>query len=152
MAAGAMIPYTEFLFRLARQEFDFLSGTIKAALLDSSYGPNADDHKVFGDVSGDEIADGDYAQVTLSSKTIQIKNGLIVFDFENIDFGSSVTISAKYCIIYLDGATDYLMGYIDLDTSSSSNVSSTNSNFQVNPNAFGLFGIDPYGSGVSSGE
>lgn len=52
---------------------DYLSNTIKAALLDSGHTPDRDTHEFFGDVDADEVpATGGYTAggVTLSGKTI----------------------------------------------------------------------------------
>lgn len=51
---------------------DYLSDTIKFALLDSGHTPNRNTHEVFSDVSGDEVSGAGYTTggATLGSKTI----------------------------------------------------------------------------------
>lgn len=51
---------------------DYLSDTIKFALLDSGHTPNRNTHEVFSDVSGDEVSGAGYSTggATLGSKTI----------------------------------------------------------------------------------
>src|SRR3546814_5506398 len=103
MAVGTVTPYREFPLRVARQEFAFLSGTMKAALLLNTYVPDVAAHKVWGDISSHEVADADYAQLTLATKGVALDaSGRAVFDFDNLDFGAAVTITAKYLVTYLE--------------------------------------------------
>lgn len=117
MTIGTVTAYREYRLRVERQEFPFLSGTVKAALLLNTYVPDVANHKLWGDVSAHEVAGGgDYAQLTLAGKTIALDgSGRSAVDFDNLDFGAAVTISAKYLVTYLDAATKYLMTYVDLN-------------------------------------
>ena len=147
MAAGNFIPYDEFVFRLAQQEFDFLNGTMEAILLDDAYTPDTAAHTVIGDISSQEISDTDYSRQTLANKSItQDGSGRTVFDADDVDFGNSVSISARYMVLALNtgtGSTSYLMGYVDLNDGGTGNVSSTNSDFDVAFSADGIYRIDP---------
>jgi len=147
MAAGNFIPYDEFVFRLAQQEFDFLNGTMEAILLDDAYTPDTAAHTVIGDISSQEIGDTDYSRQTLANKSItQDGSGRTVFDADDVDFGNSVSISARYMVLALNtgtGSTSYLMGYVDLNDGGTGNVSSTNSDFDVAFSADGIYRIDP---------
>lgn len=147
MAAGNFIPYDEFVFRFARQEFNFLNGTIEALLLDNAYTPDTAAHTVLGDVTGQEITDTDYARQTLANNTItQDGSGRTVFDADDVDFGNAVSIAARYMVIVLNtgvASTSYLMGYVDLNDGGTGNVSSTNSDFDVAFSANGIHRIDP---------
>ena len=144
MAVSAFIPTQEFLLRLARQEFDFLGGTIRAALLTDAYTPNTATHRVWTDVSAHECADADYAPQTLSGKTLAIDgSGRTVFDAADVSFGAAVSIAARYEMLYLDGVTDYLMGYFDLNDGGTGNVSSINSTFSVAFDPGGILRLVP---------
>lgn len=116
MAIGPVNIYPEFVLRAARQELPYLSGTMKAALLLNTYAPNLAGHLVWGDVSSHEITDGDYTPITLAGKTIaRDGSGRTVYSHNNLDFGSNVTITAKYLVRYFDGDTKYLWSYTDLN-------------------------------------
>ena len=147
MAAGNFIPFDEFNFQTAKQAFDFENGTIEAILLDNAYTPDTANHTVIGDVSADEIGDTDYSRQTLANKSItKDASGRTVYDADDVDFGNSVSISARYMVLALNtgtGSTSYLMGYVDLNDGGSSNVSSTNSDFDVAFSADGIYRVDP---------
>ena len=144
MAVSAFIPTQEFLLRLARQEFDFLGGTIKAALLDDAYAPDMAAHAVWADVAAHECSDADYTQQTLGGKALSVDgSGRVVFDAADVSFGNPVSISARYAMLFLDGTADYLMGYFDLNDGGTGNVSSINSTFSVGFDAAGIVRLVP---------
>ena len=75
----------------------------------------------------------------LGSVTVTETGGTVTFDCADISFGSAVTITAKYAVLFDDTATnDPLLVYVDLDTGGGS-VSSTSSTFQITINASGVF-------------
>jgi hypothetical protein len=117
MAFGPITIYPEFYLRVSRQALDVLNGTMKAALLTNSYVPDLTNHKVWGDVSAAEVAGGgDYDQLLIAGKTIALDGALrTVYTHDNLNFGSDVTISAKYLVRYLDGTTKYLWAYTDMN-------------------------------------
>lgn len=143
MAAGPVQWYPTGLLAIANGGVDFLTDTIKAALLVTAHTVDlADDN--FDDVSADECADGDYAQVTLGTKTVAIASGKVRFDSADISFGNPVTISARYLVIYKDTgtpATSTLLGIQDLNTGGG-NLSSVASTFSI-PTPNGIFEIEP---------
>lgn len=106
MAAGNFIPYDKsFINRVLQQQLPYLLTTVKMALLDNAHTPAPTTDQVWADVSGDEIADGDYSQQTLTSQTItQDGSNRTVFDAADVDFGDAVTISARYAVVYCDAA------------------------------------------------
>jgi len=78
------------------------------------------------------------------SETVQAK--YVIFDADDVDFGDSVSISARYLVLWVDtgtGSTSYLMGYVDLNDGGSSNVSSTNSDFDIQWSSSGIYQIKP---------
>ena len=118
MSAGNWTFYNDFKEKLAKAEIDLDNDTLKCLLTTSSYTPSAT-HSQLSDITN-EVTDSDYARQTLGSVT---------FDCADISFGSAVTITGKYAVLYDDTATnDPLIVYVDLDTGGGS-VSSTNNSF-----------------------
>lgn len=139
MSAGNFTFYNAFKLSLAKAEVDLDTNTFKAVLLTSSYTPNVASQSILSDISGNIISDSDYVAQTLGSVTVTESGGTVTFDSADINFGSSVTITAKYLALYDDtSANDKLVVYVDLDTGGGS-VSSTSSTFQVTINASGIF-------------
>jgi hypothetical protein len=105
----------------------------------------SDAHAAWSEISANEIADGDYAEVALAGGVVtQITAGM-KFDCNDVDFGNAVTIEAKwlYLIKGTAGAlngTDLIVGGMDLDdTSGSATKASTAGDFDIAINASGLF-------------
>jgi hypothetical protein len=139
MSAGNFTFYNEFKESLAKADIDLNGDTFKAVLLTSSYSPNVATDVNLSDISANIVADADYTEQTLTNVTVTESGGTVTFDADDISFGSSVTITAKYLAIYDDTvANDPLIVYVDLDTGGGS-VSSTSSTFQVTINASGIF-------------
>tara|TARA_R110002012_G_scaffold113813_2_gene259899 strand:+ start:338 stop:766 length:429 start_codon:yes stop_codon:yes gene_type:complete len=139
MSAGNFTFYNEFKESLAKADIDLNADTFKAVLLTSSYSPNVATNVNLSDISANITTDSDYTAQTLTNVTVTESGGTVTFDADDINFGSSVTITAKYLAIYDDTvANDPLVVYVDLDTGGGS-VSSTSSTFQVTINASGIF-------------
>tara|TARA_Y100001938_G_scaffold147479_1_gene228749 strand:+ start:1267 stop:1692 length:426 start_codon:yes stop_codon:yes gene_type:complete len=137
MAAGSWTFYNDFKEHLAKADVDMNGDTFKVLLTTSSYTPAAT-HSTISDITN-EVTDSDYSRQTLASVTVTETGGTVTFDADNISFGSAVSITAKYAVIYDDThASDALMCYVDLDTGGGS-VSSTNSTFQITINASGIW-------------
>jgi len=125
---------------------DWAADTIVAVLLSNAYAP-ALTHSTFADISATQIVDEDYLPVALAGKTSTRTGAVITFDCDNISYGNSVTISAKYLVLVkrATGAlasTDQLVGYIDLNTDSPSTVAvSVTASFAVNTPT-GLFDVE----------
>ena len=119
--------------------------TIVAVLLGAAYTPAAT-HSTWADVSAQHVTGTNYTPVTLTNKTSTRTGGVILWDCDDLNFGSNVTVAAKYVAIVrrTGGAlttNDQLIGYCDLNTTSgTATVSSTNSTFQVNTTS-GLFDV-----------
>lgn len=126
-------------------QITWATDTVVAVLLGSGYTP-ALTHTTWADMSAQHVTGTNYAPVALANKTSVRTGGTILWDCDDINFGSNVTVTAKYIAIVkrAGGAlagTDQLIGYCDLDnTSGTATVSSTNALFQVStPN--GLFDV-----------
>lgn len=126
-------------------QINWVNDTIVAVLLTTSYTPQAT-HTAYSDVSANVVSMSDYAPVVLSSKTSVRSNGIILWDCANIDYGATVTLSAKTLVLVKRASgvlapTDQLIGYVDLNTDGPTAVaSSTSAAFAINtPN--GLFSV-----------
>jgi hypothetical protein len=149
MSAGYFKIYDNALLKIVNDTISLSGGTVFAVLTSAAHTPNKATHSVYSDISGNIIDDAGYAPQTVTGITITLVPGAtpeVLIDSANISFGTNVTLSAKYCHLVWssDGtlaAADHLLGFADLNTTSSSAVlSSTNGNFAVNtPN--GLSGI-----------
>ena len=125
-------------------DIDLDADNIMCILVGAGYTPAVATHAAYSDVSGDEIADGDYTPQLVTNLASSIDgSGVITVDSDDISFGNPVTITAKYAVfVKRAGASlaagDLLLGYVDLDdTNTSATVSSTNSEFTVRtPNGF----------------
>lgn len=127
----AVVAYNAGLLALLNGSIAFGSDACYAVLLTDSYTPSAA-HDTYSDVSAVECADGDYDQVALTTKTVALNGTAVDFDSDDIDFGSAVTITARYIAILKGTAaspqgTDPLIWYNDFG----SNKSSTNAQFIV---------------------
>lgn len=142
MAAGAFVPYREGMLRIANSEMDIDANSLKAALLVDSYTPDVGAHNIFSDVSASQTVDADYTAggVAVTTVTVTEDTGEIMFDCDDISFGTTVTISARYLVIYDDTpvTNKWLIVYCDLNDGGSGNVSSTSSNFRLNIPATGF--------------
>ena len=100
MAAGSWTFYNDFKEHLAKADVDCNSDTFKCLLTTSSYTPAAT-HSTISDITN-ECADSDYSRQTLASVTVTETGGTVTFDSDDISFGSSVSITAKYAVIFDD--------------------------------------------------
>ena len=148
MAVGNFTLYDtgkEALLTDNANQITWATDTIVAVLLGAGYTPAAT-HSTWADVSAQHVTGTNYAPVVLTGKTSTRTGGTILWDCDDINFGSNVTVTGKYCdIVKRAGAslasTDQLIGYCDLENATTSaTVSSTNSVFQVNTTN-GLFDV-----------
>jgi hypothetical protein len=146
MAAGNFTPYNSFPYHTAKNEINFLSDVIKALLAKTAYVPNVATHVALSDITN-ECTDTDYARLTLGTKTLtQDGSGRTVWGAANCNFGSAVSIAARYLILFKDsgvGSTSWLLGYVDLNSGGSVDVSSVTSQFEVDWNAAGIYRFTP---------
>lgn len=140
MAAGTWQTYFTARERLMDGSYDVDGDTFICLLLDNAHTPDLAAHDDLSDVVDEEIADTDYARVTLTTVTWDETNGTVTFDADDIDFGTSVDIAARYAVIFDDThASDGLLAYLDLNDGGSSNVSSSASEFVIQIAATGIF-------------
>jgi hypothetical protein len=144
MAAGNFTLYGAGIEGIAKGTIDLDSGTFKAKLLTSSYTPNTSTHVDVGDLTNEVAGGGDYEEQTLTTVSVTRSGTTVKFTSDPIDFGATVTITAKYLVIYIDdGADDALLGYVDLNDGGGS-ASSSDGPFEVSPDGTdGWFTIAP---------
>jgi hypothetical protein len=132
--------YGSSLITMVNGEWAFIGGSVKALLCSASYTPNQDTHKYRSDLTNELSTAGGYTAggvvlgtkstpYTALTKTMALLCANIVY--------SAVTLSARYCIIYLDtgvSGTSPLISYIDFG----STQSPSSQNLQLTINAAGL--------------
>ncbi|BBK36089.1 hypothetical protein STAQ_11670 [Allostella sp. ATCC 35155] len=134
MAAGNFTLYGAAIEGIARGLVDLDGHSFRAALCAAGYSPDAAAHAALADITN-ELAGGDYARVTLTGVAVARTGTTVKFTSDPVDFGSAVTLTAKYLVIYDDShASDALLGYVDLNTGGGS-AASTNGPFEVSPDA-----------------
>lgn len=120
-----MATISEFVFvnqgRAELIDADIGTVTLTAMLVTNTQTP-ALTHSTHADVSANEVAGGgDYDEVDLSGVTINKAAGPPpTVTISNISFGTSVTISARYCYVFTSAGatltgTDRMIGFWDLN-------------------------------------
>jgi len=123
---------------------DFLGAPVTAVLVDTAQVPDRATENAYSAISANECSDVDYAQVALTGKTIAVEGDRVRFNCAKIDFGASVSISARYLYLVFGTAGslvagDRILGHIDL--TGTGNASSVSAEFSVTPPATGLFEV-----------
>lgn len=129
----------------AQAKWDNGAANYAFILLDNAYTPS-DAHASYSAVSANECGDADYAPIAVGSRTLTNTSGTIYADSADANFGSSVTIAARYLVCVAGNpaslqAADPLVFYQDLRTEDDGNVASTNSNFVVSAPTNGWFSL-----------
>lgn len=124
-------------------KFDWLSDTIKVALLTSSYTVDQNDHMFWSQASSAEVTGTNYSAggATLANPTLTFTSGtpdVIKFDGDDVTWASS-TITARFAIIYDDTQTGKpMLGYVNFGQ----DYSSSNGNFTIQWATEGIFTIN----------
>lgn len=150
MALSPFTPFNSGVTNLLNGSINYLNDNMQAMLLNNSYSPNVSTQQFVSDVVSYEVpSTGGYARVSLTGKTVTtLANGYTMLSCNNISFGSNVSITARYLLIF-DGqpataAQQPLVLYVDLNTGQTVPVMSSNSLFQldVSPTA-GIIQVNP---------
>ncbi|BBK30589.1 hypothetical protein EDC65_1972 [Stella humosa] len=144
MAAGTFTLYGAAIERIAKGEIDLDGHSFKALLATASHTPDAATHDDLADVSNEVAGGGDYARATLGSVAVTRSGTTVKFTSSPVNFGSDVTITAKWLVIFDDShASDALLGYVDLNTGGGS-AASSDGPFVVSPDGTnGWFTLAP---------
>lgn len=151
MAVGTVTKYNQLLDVLMgdadRQWDDATAGSLMFVLVENGYTPDAT-HTTANDLGANVITAGDGAPINVGTPAVNNSTGTTWLDSADAAFGNPVTITAKYlvCIQPATAATyattAKLLWYVDLDTTSTStSLSSTNSEFTVSAPANGWISI-----------
>jgi hypothetical protein len=150
MAVGAFTFTDPGYLAVRKGTIDLENDTIVAVLVDTAHTP-ALTEDTYSDFSANECASADYTSnhpegLTVTGLTwTQTSSRNFKLDGNILNFGDAVTIAARYVyLVRRAGATlvagDLVVGYMDLNDGGSTNVSSTNGDFDVDWNAAnGLF-------------
>lgn len=143
MAAGTFTLYDTGKLYILNGDVDLNDDTIVGVLVKDGYTP-ATTHSTFADISAQECDSADYTAsfaegYSITGRALSNSSGTIKFDSDILNFGASVTITAKYLVIMKRaGASlvsgDLLVGYMDLNDGGGS-VSSVSGAFTVDANA-----------------
>lgn len=149
MAVAAMQLHNDALATLFQDDasqWDDENVDFAWVLLGSGY-TQSDTDTTWGDISANEISDADYAQQEVTGRAITNNAGEAQFSSDAADFGSNVSIEAKFLGLVMGtagnlAAGDKVIGTIDLDDSSgTATVFSANAEFSIGPNASGFWRI-----------
>ncbi len=152
MAVGAFTFTDPGFLAFLNGTIDLDTDTLVAVLVDNAQTPSTANDDVYSDISGNECADGDYTAQVISGAAWSNPSGRnFKFDADDVDFGNSVTISARYLYVVRRAggslvAGDLIVGYMDLNDGGGANVSSTNGDFDVSwnvANGLATFALTP---------
>ncbi len=118
---------------------------VAVLVLDAHGAPVVGTESTYADISGDESGSGDYSPVVLSLTVSEPSGGVVMVDMAEADFGSVVSITARYFYVLQGGANpvagDLILGFMDLNDGGGGDVNSINSDFKVDANPSGLYRI-----------
>lgn len=138
---------------LAHQDgnIDPNTDTMVGVLVLTAHTPSLVNDNIYSDISANECADADYTAsfaegIVLTVTVTEPSAGIVMVDMSQADFGSAVTIGARYFyVLRRAGGTlvagDLILGYMDLNDGGSVDVESISSDFKVDANANGLYRV-----------
>ena len=140
MAAGSWTFYNDAKESLGNGTLDWNTDSWYCVLCTDSYTPSAA-HSTESELTN-EVVDADYDAQDITTPSVSETGGTVTFDCDDIVFGPSVTITAKYAVLIqgtvgAQTGTDKLLVYVDLNTGGS--VSSTNDDFTVEIHTNGVW-------------
>lgn len=112
-------------------------------LLDNSYTPSTG-HSLWSEVMASECADSDYVQRAASGRQVTLISDTVYLKSDDVNFGSSVTIAARYLVL-VEGAAgglasgSNLIFYQDLNPQGSGNVATNSEAFIIKTPTNGWF-------------
>jgi hypothetical protein len=142
MAVGAFTLYGAAKEGIAKATIDLDGETIRAMLLTSAYTPVVNTHALTSDLAGElPTADGYTAGgAALTGVTVTRSGGTVTFDAADVSWtASGAGLTARYLVLYADGATDRLLGYILLDDTPANVVVNAGTTLTIQWSASGIF-------------
>ena len=144
MAANAWQVYHQALEKIGEGTIKLNIDDFKCALCSTDYTPSSTGHWEYADISASLSSSAQYPGDVLTSGVTWVRsNGVLTFDMNDVSFSptSSVTIRARWGVLYDDTTTsDCLLAYAEL-TSDGTYVESTNGTFEIQINASGVFSL-----------
>jgi hypothetical protein len=120
MAAGVFKVTDNFREKMGDSTIDWENDTFFHVLLGAGH-TFARSNGLFSNISGDEIADGDYARQEMTGGAVSLSSGKVVFTSGDANFGAQVDITAKFHAIVRAAngasvqASDIVVGMRDLN-------------------------------------
>lgn len=133
MPAGTFQLFNEGKRRTISGEVQLGSETLTMVLMTAAYTPSVA-QSTFANISANEVTDADYSPQALTGVSVTLSNNTVLFDADNVSFGTDVSIEAKYAVILAGtgSGTDPLIAYVDLNTESgTATLRSVKSTFEV---------------------
>lgn len=128
---------------------NFEADTIKIALLGAAYTPNIDTHRVFEDISANEVSGAGYTAggtaISNGVVTMDAVNDLAKADADDLTI-PAITVTFQYAVLYKDTgnpATSPLIGYWDNE----STISTAGKNLKIAPSTSGIINLSSAGFG-----
>ena len=144
MANVVVNAYGNFLVNLMTgniPSLDLGSTVVRCALMDQNHTFNQD-HVYWSQVKSNEVTDVDYSAKDLANKEVEfVKNiGKVFFKASRVNYGDTVTISARHLVMYVVGDNDSSSPLI-LSVNFGENKSSLDGRFHINWHSDGIFSI-----------
>ena len=140
MAAGNFILYQHGIQAILRGDIDHQSTTLTVALVSAGYTPSQASHSAWTQVSTYEVTTTGYAARNIAGGAVDLQsNSHVRFDANDITLSATDVMTAKYAVLRAQGS-GVPIGYVDLDTGSSSGVDATQITVQWNAN--GIYRIN----------
>lgn len=144
MAVGAFTLYGAAKEGIAKATIDLDGDTFKAVLLTSGYTPNTSTHALYSDLTHELSTANGYAAggATLAGAAVTRSGGTVTFDAADVAWtASGGSLVARYLVIYADGATDRLLGYVLLDDTPADVTVNAGTTLTIRWSASGIFTI-----------
>ena len=128
-----MLWYAEGLAAFVNGDVDWVTDTIRVALVASAYTPNQGEDANWGEISEHEVSGTGYTAggAEIGTRTVNVDSGTLRAQLRGDDVTwSESTITAHYAVVYMDtgvASTSLLLGYSDFDE----DKSSENGNFTL---------------------
>jgi hypothetical protein len=144
MAVGTFTLYGAAKEGIAKATIDLDGETIRAMLLTSAYTPNTSTHALTSDLVGELATANGYTAggAALTGVTVTRSGGTVTFDANDVAWtASGGSLVARYLVLYADGGTDRLIGYVLLDDTPANVIINAGTTLTIQWSASGIFTI-----------
>ena len=137
MAAGNFVLYQHGIQSIMRGDVDLQSTTLVCAFVSAGYTPSQASHSAWSQISTYELTTTGYAGKILAGGSVDLQsNSHVRFDASDTTLSATNLMTAKYAVLRAQ-TSGVPIGYVDLDTGSSSGIDATQ--ITVQWNALGIF-------------